>query len=273
MRVAQQQRVSAESAEEREARLHQLRVVQQQRITAESAEERVARLQQLRFGQQQRITAESTEERETRLQQARSAQDWRIATQSAEEREAHLQYARSAQDRRIATESAEEREARLQQLRVAQQQRIATETSEEIQARRARDRRNHMDLKTAEVPLFQQTCVCFKMRQFHSRLNCLRLRSRSPHNAEHSTSYDSLCRRSSRSPIMLSILLVGRAGASPPSRTAAIIFLYIYLYPCRTSCPKSSTCFFFSDISIFLRRKCYTGFFFCDISIFPNLCI
>ena len=39
--------------------------------------------------------------------------------------------------------------------------------------------------------------------------------------------YDSLCRRSSRSPIMLSILLVGRAGASPPSRTAAIIFLYI----------------------------------------------
>ena len=66
---------------------------------------------------------------------------------------------RSTQDRRIATESAEEREARLQQLRVAQQQRIATETtSEEIEARRARDRRNHMDLKTAEVPLFQQTC-------------------------------------------------------------------------------------------------------------------
>ena len=77
---------------------------------------------------------------------------------------------RSAQDRRIATESAEEREARLQQLRVAQQQRIATETSEEIEARRARDRRNHMDLKTTEVPLFQQTCVRFKMRQFHSRL-------------------------------------------------------------------------------------------------------
>ena len=57
-----------------------------------------------------------------------------------------------------------------------------------------------------------------------------------------------------------------RQRASPPSRTAAIIFLYIYLYPCRTSCPKSSTCFFFSDISIFLRRKCYTGFFFSDIS-------
>ena len=65
---------------------------------------------------------------------------------------------RSAQDRRIATESAEEREARLQQLRVAQQQRIATETSEEIEARRAQDRQNHMDLKTAEVSLFQRTC-------------------------------------------------------------------------------------------------------------------
>ena len=68
--------------------------------------------------------------------------------------------------------------------------------------------------------------------------------------------------------------IIGRAGASPPSRTAAIIFLYIYifiylfiyLYPCRTSCPKSSTCFFFSDISIFLRRKClYTPFFFSNL--------
>ena len=69
---------------------------------------------------------------------------------------------------------------------------------------------------------------------------------------------------------MLYLAIIGRAGASPPSRTAAIIFLYIYLYiylyisACRTSCPKSSTCFFFSDISIFLRRKCYTS------PIFPN---
>ena len=45
----------------------------------------------------------------------------------------------------------------------------------------------------------------------------------------------------------------------------------IYIYPCRTSCPKSSTCFFFSDISIFLGRKCSTRFFFSDISIFSNL--
>ena len=51
--------------------------------------------------------------------------------------------------------------------------------------------------------------------------------------------------------------IIGRAGASPPSRTAAIIFLYIifiYLYPCRTSYPQSSMCIFFSDFSIFLRR-------------------
>ena len=126
---------------------------------------------------------------------------------------------RSAQDRRIATESAKEREARLQQLRVAQQQRIATETtSEEIEARRARDRRNHMDLKTAEVPLFQQTCIHFKMRQFHSRLKSVCVprcvTKVSMHlSINHSLcsavhNYDSLCRRSSRSPIMLSILLV-----------------------------------------------------------------
>ena len=124
---------------------------------------------------------------------------------------------RSARDRRIATESAEEREACLQQLRVAQQQRIATETSEEIEARRAWDRRNHMDLKTAEVPLFQQTCS-FQDRQFHSRLKSVCVPrcvtnvsmhlsiSHSLCSAVHN--YDSLRRRSSRSPIMLSILLV-----------------------------------------------------------------
>ena len=38
------------------------------------------------------------------------------------------------------------------------------------------------------------------------------------------------------------------------SHTNSIIFIFIYLYPCRTSCPKSSTCFFFSDISIFRIR-------------------
>ena len=110
--------------------------------------------------------------------------------------------------RRITTESAEEREARLQQLRVAQQQMIATETSEEIEARRARDRRNHMDLKTSEVPLFQQTRVRFKMRQFHSRLKSVCVPRCVTKVSMHLSISHSLSRRSSRSPIMLSILLV-----------------------------------------------------------------
>ena len=91
-----------------------------------------------------------------------------------------------------------------------------------------------MDLKTAEVPLFQKTCVDFKMRQFHYRLKSVCVPrcvtkvsmhlsiSHSLCSAVHN--YDSLCGRSSRSSIMLSILLVlllvnaelyGRAGVNP----------------------------------------------------------
>ena len=140
---------------------------------------------------------------------------------------------RSAQDRRIATESAEEREARLQQLRVAQQQRIATETtSEEIEARRARDRRNHMDLKQLKYR-YPSKRVHFKMRQFHSRLKsvCVPICvtkvsmhlsiSHSLCSAVHN--YDSLCGRSSRSPIMLRILLV----INPRARMRSEGLLYI----------------------------------------------
>ena len=74
---------------------------------------------------------------------------------------------RSTQDRRIATESAEERRGPSSAIEGrSEKQRIATETSEEIEARRARDRRNHMDLETAEVPLFQHTRVRFKIGNF-----------------------------------------------------------------------------------------------------------
>ena len=69
---------------------------------------------------------------------------------------------------------------------------------------------------------------------------------------------------------LLTIYIIVLAGASPPSRTASIIFLFIYLYPCRTSCSKSSTCFLFSemlhpllfppDISIF-RLPCAMEFY------------
>ena len=51
---------------------------------------------------------------------------------------------------------------------------------------------------------------------------------------------------------------LARLRAHLASRTNSMIF--------RTSCPKSSTYFFFYDISIFLRRKCYTRFFFSGIS-------
>ena len=172
---------------------------------SETATQREVRLARRRIADRSRRVSQSQSTEERELHQLRVTQQQRIAT---EEREARLQQVRSAQDRRIATESAEEREARLQQLRVAQQQRIATETSEEIEARRARDRRNHMDLKTAEVPLFQQTRVLFKMRQFHSRLKSVCVPrcvtkvsmhlsiSHSLCSAVHN--YDSLCRGDNR---------------------------------------------------------------------------
>ena len=84
-------------------------------------------------------------------------------------------------------------------------------------------------------------------------LYCPRFRSRSPHNAQHFTSIIIGVLLVRRCAILWSrSCIIGRAGASPPSRTAAIIFLYIYLYPCRTSCPK----FGLPDNSIFLRRRC-----------------
>ena len=84
------------------------------------------------------------------------------------------------------------------------------------------------------------------------------LRSRSPHNAQHSPS-----------------IFIGRAGASPPSRTNSMIFLYnyifTYLYPCRTLCPKSSTCFFLLYFNISTPLMLHT-FLFSRISIFRYLC-
>ena len=68
------------------------------------------------------------------------------------------------------------------------------------------------------------------------------------------------------------VCIIGRAGASPPSRTAAIIFLYIYLFiylfiyiyiyirVVRRALNLLRASFspifqYFSDISIFLGRK------------------
>ena len=49
------------------ASLEQLRSAQEQRVVAESMDEREACLRQVRSAQEQRIAAESTEEREARL--------------------------------------------------------------------------------------------------------------------------------------------------------------------------------------------------------------
>ena len=103
--------MSAESFEEREARLHPRR----ERLAAESSEEREARL----HPQHERLAAESSEEREARLQSRRE----RLAAESSEEREARL-YIQLRREQ-LAAESSEEREARLQSRR----ERLAATTS------------------------------------------------------------------------------------------------------------------------------------------------
>ena len=74
---------------------------------------------------------------------------------------------------------------------------------------------------------------------------------------------------------MLSILLViGRAGASPPSRTAAIIFLYIYIYIYTRVVRRALNllCASFSPIFQYFSAVNVTRFIFSGISIFRNLC-
>ena len=94
MRIDRQQRIAAETTEERQARLQQVCINQQQRIAAETTEEQQARLQQVRINQQQRIAAETTEEREARLQQLQVGQQERLAYETPEETES-----RRARDR------------------------------------------------------------------------------------------------------------------------------------------------------------------------------
>ena len=51
-----------------------MRAAKQERRTAETHEEREARLERMRAAQQERMTAETHEERETRLERLRAAQ-------------------------------------------------------------------------------------------------------------------------------------------------------------------------------------------------------
>ena len=70
--------------------------------------------------------------------------------------------------------------------------------------------------------------------------------------------------------LLLYFIFIGRAGASPPSRTATIIFLYIYIYIyqfVRRALNLLHVRASFSPIFQYF----YTRFFFSDNSIFPNL--
>ena len=60
----QHERLAAETPEERETRLQQVR----DRLTVETPEEREARLQQMSINQRERLAVENSEERELRLQ-------------------------------------------------------------------------------------------------------------------------------------------------------------------------------------------------------------
>ena len=60
MRTGQQERLTAETHEDREARLERMRAAKQERLTAETHEEREARLERLRAAQQERLTHTST---------------------------------------------------------------------------------------------------------------------------------------------------------------------------------------------------------------------
>ncbi len=61
-------RLAAETEEERDARLQQMRITQHERLAAETEEERDARLQQMRTTRHERLAAETEEERDTRMQ-------------------------------------------------------------------------------------------------------------------------------------------------------------------------------------------------------------
>ena len=134
------------------------------RFDAESTEEREARLQQLRSAQEQRITAELMEEREAHLQQLRSAQKRRIAAESTEERETRLQQLR---------ESMKEREALIHStLWMLGSKQLHLRQTE---ARRDRDRQYHTPLQAVEPLQLQQPHILHKIKQFHSKLTNLQV--------------------------------------------------------------------------------------------------
>ena len=168
MSASQRERLAAESAEEREARLLQLSASQCERLAAETAEEREARLQSRR----ERLAAETAEEREARLLQLSASQRERLAAETAEERETRLLQLSASQCERLAAETAEEREARQLQWSASRRERLAAESAEEREARLQCDRQRHREqvVVQSQLPLFQQHSVRSKMLRFHAHM-------------------------------------------------------------------------------------------------------
>ena len=106
--MQQQQRLAAETPEERTARLEYAKAQQQQRLAAETFEERAARLEHMKAQQQQRLATETAEQRVARLEQMKAQQQQRLATETQKERTArlnHLQHNRDARQHDVSLDT------------------------------------------------------------------------------------------------------------------------------------------------------------------------
>ena len=160
-RARDRARRAAQTAEERDARLRQIRDNRRQSLATESEEERAVRLQQMK----DRLASETEKERAARLQRMSANQCHRLVTETEEERAARLQRMRD----RLASETEEERAARLQQMSANQHHRLAAETGSEREARLQRNREGQRG-QQSQLPLFEQPSVQAKMRKFMQRL-------------------------------------------------------------------------------------------------------
>lgn len=140
------------------------------RHTAQTAEERDARLRQIRDNRCHSLATESEEERAVRLQRMRD----RLASETEEERAARLQRMSANQRHRLTFETEEERADRLQQMSANQCHRLATESEEERAARLQRNRKRQRG-QQPQLPLFEQPSVQAKMRKFHAEIAVLEM--------------------------------------------------------------------------------------------------
>ena len=169
-RARDRARRATQTAEERDARLRQIRDNRRQSLATESEEERAVRLQRMR----DRLASETEEERAGRLQQMSANQCHRLASETEEERAARLQQMSANQCHRLASETEEERADRLQQMSANQHHRLAAETGSEREARLQRNREGQRG-QQSQLPLFEQPSVQAKMRKFHAEIAALEM--------------------------------------------------------------------------------------------------